>query len=189
MGETVPSLILNADQKAVLLDLAYRSIDNYVRKQPFPDIKLDDPDLLQLSGVFVTIWNKSGLRGCIGHVNADMQLYKAVQEMAVSAASRDPRFDSLTEDELLEGIKVEISVLSPMARVKTIDEIIIGKHGLMIEQRGRRGLLLPKVASDRGWSKETFLEHLCMKAGLPRDSWQQDSVLYIFTAFEFGEKY
>jgi AmmeMemoRadiSam system protein A len=104
----------------------------------------------------------------------------------VKSATRDPRFPPLTQPEL-DDLHIEISVLSAFQRVTDLDQIEIGNHGLVIESRRGRGLLLPVVPVSRGWDKTQFLEHLCRKAGLPVDAWKEGTELYAFTAEEFGE--
>ena len=105
--------------------------------------------------------------------------------MAVAAATGDPRFPPLTQEELAD-IAIEISVLSPFRRVTDVEEVQVGTHGLMIFQDGRQGLLLPQVAVEQGWGREKFLENLCLKAGLPEDCWTGRPTLYAFTAVVFG---
>ena len=140
------------------------------------------------SGAFVTLEKGGALRGCIGHVRAYKPLEQTVSEMAVQAALHDPRFPPVTADEL-DGLTVEISVMSPLTVVENVSEIEVGTHGLIIQDGGRSGLLLPQVATDYGWDRETFLEHTCMKAGLPPDSWKQEGVTILkFTAEVFGEE-
>jgi uncharacterized protein len=176
---------LTPSQRQSLLDLAYHTIDVYVTSCQVPGAQPDDPALTQCAGAFVTLTRGGELRGCIGHVQADQPLYRVVQQMAISAAVNDPRFYPLTSDEL-DGLEVEISVLSPMERVTDVAQIEVGKHGLMIEQRGRRGLLLPQVATERNWDRDTFLDALCDKANLPPGSWRRGAILQSFTALVFS---
>lgn len=144
----------------------------------------------------MTLESHGELRGCIGHMAADKPLYLSVQEMAIHAATGDPRFQPVTLGELSE-IEIEISVLSPLAALShdRLSEIRVGEHGLVIS-RGRspaggrqRGVLLPQVASREGWDRETFLSHTCRKAGLPADAWKSpETVIETFTADIFSEK-
>ena len=127
------------------------------------------------------------LRGCIGHTRADLPLYQAVQQMAVSAATGDPRFPPLTA-EGLDAITVEISVLSPFRRVTDVEQIQVGVHGLMIFAGGRQGILLPQVPVEQGWDREEYLDNLCLKANLSVGCWQEGATLYAFTAVVFGEE-
>ena len=146
-----------------------------------------NPELQVRSGAFVTLHNREKLRGCIGMVSPAEPLFETVQECAASAAAADPRFDAVTLSEL-EQILIEISVLSPPEPVNDMSQIEVGVHGLMISHHGRRGLLLPQVATEYQWDRETFLEQTCRKAGLPRDAWHSGAEIMVFTAFVFGEK-
>jgi AmmeMemoRadiSam system protein A len=131
----------------------------------------DDPELLEPSGAFVSLHLRGRLRGCIGTVPATRPVWETVRDMAVSAARRDPRFSPLTPAEL-EDLEVEVSVLSPLRPVERVEEIEIGRHGLYVISSPFSGLLLPQVATDRGWDRVTFLEQTCRKAGLPKDAWK-----------------
>lgn len=138
--------------------------------------------------VFVTIRSADGdLRGCIGSLDDRKPLEGAVREAACAAAFEDPRFPPLDPAEL-PGVSLEISVLSPFERVERVEEIVPGTHGLLIRDGFRSGLLLPQVASEYGWGREEFLDHLCRKAGLPPGRWRSEGVLLEkFTADVFGE--
>ena len=176
---------LSRNQKRELLILAKRTIESYLKDQTVLDYSSNDPLLNQLSGVFVTLRKSGDLRGCIGHITALEPLSLGVQETAIAAATRDPRFLPVKSEEI-EEISIKISVLSPLHKIE-IDAIEVGTHGLMIVQGGQRGVLLPEVATDRGWDRKEFLENLCLKAGLPRYCWKEDPMLYSFTTQEFGE--
>lgn len=133
-------------------------------------------------GAFVTIRINGNLRGCIGYIQAPMPLAEIVAEVAEKAALEDPRFPPLTLREL-EQTQVEISVLSPLQRISDISGIVVGKHGILLELHHARGLLLPQVALEYGWDRETFLDNTARKAGLSRDAWKDpDAAIYIFTA-------
>ena len=127
------------------------------------------------------------LRGCIGHTRADVPLYQAVQQMAVAAATSDPRFPPLTPEELSD-VTVEISILSPFRRIMDAAQVEVGVHGLMIYKDNQRGLLLPQVPVEQGWDRQEYLDNLCLKAGLPADCWREGATLYAFTALVFGEE-
>ena len=147
-----------------------------------------DPDGLQESaGCFVTLHVGGRLRGCIGTFEASAPLSDNVAEMARSAAFGDPRFPKLTREELA-GLDVEISVLSPMRRVYDTDAIEVGRHGLYVVRGVHRGVLLPQVATQYRWDRETFLTETCRKAGLPGDAWRHGAEVYTFEAEVFGEK-
>jgi AmmeMemoRadiSam system protein A len=140
------------------------------------------------AGAFVSVHHRGELRGCIGQIEARQPLAAAVAQCAVSAATRDPRFRPITIRELQEDTEIEISVLTPMQRVGSPEEIEVGRDGLLIEQGPRTGLLLPQVATEWGWDRDTFLAQTCRKAGLPLDAWQHGAVIYKFQAEVFSER-
>jgi hypothetical protein len=186
---------LTEARREELLALARTTIEEYMETGHVPNYETDDPVLARRSGVFVTLRQggnpstglRANLHGCIGHTRADQPLYQVVQQMAVAAATGDPRFPPLTTEEL-SNITVEISVLSPFRRVTDVEQVQVGTHGLMIFQDGRQGLLLPQVPVEQGWGREEFLEDLCLKAGLPEGCWQEGANLYGFTAVVFGSE-
>ena len=139
-------------------------------------------------GAFVTLKRQGQLRGCIGTLECREPLADEVARAAVSAAREDPRFDPLRPEEL-DGLEVEISVLGPLEAIDPRDPIAIeiGRHGLVVEQGHRRGLLLPQVATERAWGREQFLSQTCVKAGLPPDGWQRGATVYRFEADVFGD--
>jgi AmmeMemoRadiSam system protein A len=140
------------------------------------------------SGVFVTLRIGDTLRGCIGYVAALMPLYRAVIENTVHAARSDPRFPPVSREETAE-ITIEISVMSPPRKVESVEEIEVGLHGLVVSRGTARGLLLPQVATECGWDRETFLSQTCWKAGLPREAWRKGGVaIEVFTAQVFSER-
>lgn len=141
--------------------------------------------LRQPRGAFVTLHENGELRGCIGSILAMAPLDETVIQMARAAAQEDPRFAPVAEDEL-DKLQLEISVLSPMFEIAPQD-VVVGRHGLMISHGGRRGLLLPQVPIEWGWDRETFLAQTCHKAGLSADQWQKGAKLEAFTAEVFGE--
>jgi AmmeMemoRadiSam system protein A len=145
------------------------------------------------AGAFVTLRttaprkDEPDLRGCIGHVVATRPLAETVKDAAVSAALRDPRFSPVTLEELAD-IEIEISVLSPLRTVDSPEEVVPGTHGVMLTGFGRSGLLLPQVATEHGWDRETFLTHCCFKAGLTGDCWHNPATeIQVFTAIVFEE--
>jgi AmmeMemoRadiSam system protein A len=177
---------LTEGHKQELANLAKEAIAAYVQSGEFIDFESQDPLLNQALGVFVTLRKSEALRGCIGQLRSDDPLYQTVRDTAVSAASRDPRFSPVSNDELDE-LSIKISILSPLVRVEDISEIEVGVHGVMIIHAGRRGILLPQVPVERGWDRKTFLENVCLKAGLPPDTWKDKPELYSFTTLEFGD--
>lgn len=174
-------------QRAELLRLARDTIATYLESREIPEYAAADPLFRQRSGAFVTLKKGDELRGCIGHMEPDQPLYRAVQEMAVSAATADPRFPPLTKEEL-DQVRIEISVLSPLHRITDLSQIEVGKHGLMLVQDGQRGVLLPQVPVEQGWDRQQFLAGLCQKAGLSPTCWQDHPTLYTFTAVVFAEE-
>ena len=137
-------------------------------------------------GAFVTIHSHGELRGCIGHIEADERLVDVVARSAAAACSTDPRFAAVTASEL-PYLAIELSLLGPLELIQSPGDIEIGRHGLIVEMGGHRGLLLPQVASEWKWDVEMFLAQTCHKAGLPRDAWKQDATLWRFEAEVFGE--
>ncbi|PKN71915.1 MAG: AMMECR1 domain-containing protein [Deltaproteobacteria bacterium HGW-Deltaproteobacteria-10] len=177
---------LTPKEKELLLDIAIKTISGKVNNR-LPMITVDSVTLQEKRGAFVTLKKRGHLRGCIGYIKAVKPLWETVQEMAVAAAFHDPRFPSLQADEL-KDLSVEISVLSPLQRIKNINEIEVGKHGLYIVRGYNSGLLLPQVAVEYGWDRETFLRETCHKAGLPSEEWMdKETEIYIFSADYFGD--
>ena len=179
---------LSPEAREALLTNAYLSVCEVVlglhNKSRLPE----SPQLLQHAGAFVTLSRDGELRGCIGRTEAHHSVWLVVKQMAVSAALDDPRFDPIGPNEL-DGLEVEISMLSPLRRINSIDEIVAGKHGLMITKGFNRGLLLPQVASERNWDRDTFLEATCEKAGLPPGAWRKGAIIEIFTALIFNKTF
>ncbi|MCL5126753.1 MAG: AmmeMemoRadiSam system protein A [Deltaproteobacteria bacterium] len=176
---------LTEEEKAQLRDLCKAVVESRCRGLKVPSCKSRSEKLNEKCGAFVTINKKGMLRGCIGWLNATKPLYETVQEMAENAAFKDPRFRPVSEDEL-EFLDYEISVLTPFRRVQDIEEIQVGKHGILIRNGAMSGLLLPQVAAERNWDRVTFLGETCRKAGLPRDMWKDpDTEIYIFSADVF----
>jgi len=178
------------EERRWLLRLAHASIRAAVRRRPIemPEARLSPqmPEhLRQARGAFVTLHENGELRGCIGMMVAVKPLDETVREMARAAALEDPRFDAVRVDEL-DKLQIEISVLSPMFAIAP-EDVVVGRHGLMVSYEGRRGILLPQVAPEWGWDRETFLAQTCRKAGLPMDQWRRGAKLEAFTAEVFGE--
>lgn len=181
--------MLNEVQRRRLLQLARTSIEAVFERRP-PEWNPEefDDDLRRPAGTFVTLRTREGeLRGCIGSIRAVEPLFKAVITSAVSAAFRDPRFFPLEKNELAE-LELEISVMGPIERVRGIEEIVVGRDGLIITRGRFAGLLLPQVATEYGWDRETFLDQTCVKAGLPAGSWRSgETRIEKFSAEVFGE--
>ncbi len=140
-----------------------------------------------IAGVFVTLHKHGELRGCIGEIFPSRPLYKGVMTQAVNAGLKDYRFPQVEPAELDE-IDFEISVLTPPRSVPSVDEIVIGRHGVVLKKAGSSAVFLPKVAVEQGWDLETMLAHLSQKAGLPADAWREGATFDVFEAIVFGEK-
>lgn len=179
--------MLTEQEKAELLRLARLALETYLKERRFLPAEPVSPGLLEDGGAFVTLEREGELRGCIGHLAADRPIARVVQDMAIAAATQDPRFPAVTSDEL-PHLTLEISALSSFRRVTDVREIRVGRHGLVISDGRRRGLLLPQVAEREGWDSETFLGATCRKAGLPLDAWKRGATIEIFTADVFSEK-
>jgi AmmeMemoRadiSam system protein A len=178
---------LTAKEKDTLLDIAKKAIEAKVNNKDIPKLTVDSETLQEKRGAFVTLKKCGQLRGCIGYITPVKALGETVQEMAIAAAFHDPRFPSLTTDEV-QDLTFEISVLSPLKRIKDINEIEVGKHGLYIVRGYTSGLLLPQVAIEYQWDRETFLKETCYKAGLPMQAWMdKETEIYIFSADYFGD--
>jgi AmmeMemoRadiSam system protein A len=145
------------------------------------------PAALGPGAAFVTLHHRGALRGCIGRLEPGDRLADVVADCAVSAATRDHRFRRLTPQEFAHGTEIEISVLTPMLRVTSPEEIEVGRDGLLIKQGPHSGLLLPQVATEWGWDRETFLAQTCRKAGLPLDAWKRGAEIFLFQAEIFSE--
>ena len=180
--------ILTADEKQILLKLARDTIEQYLAS----NLRLNPPSpsggLAQTAGAFVTLHKRGSLRGCIGNLVGRGALVETIRDMAIAAATEDPRFRKVTLEEM-EDIDIEISVLTPFKRIKDVSEITVGEHGLFIRKGMYQGILLPQVAKEYKWDRNTFLGHACLKAGLPQDAWKNpDTIIETFSAEVFGEK-
>lgn len=177
---------MTAKDKSELLTLARATIIATVKGQTLPVLAKPAKALESQSGCFVTIKQQGQLRGCIGSFVSDQPLWQTVREMAVSAATRDPRFYPMKPADL-EGFELEISVLSPLRQLQSVEEIQVGIHGIYLIKGTAHGVLLPQVASEYGWDRETFLRQTCRKAGLPDEAWQKEAEIYLFSAEVFGD--
>jgi len=180
--------MLNNNQRKKLLEIARNSIQTYLKTGKKLELAETDPVLLEERGAFVTLHNHGELRGCIGHIIADKPLYLTIRDMAVESAVGDPRFNPL-ELSGLKDVEIEISVLSSLKRVNSVDEMEMGIHGVLIRRGFASGVFLSQVATETGWSKEEFLAQLCaQKAGIAPDAWKDKSTeIYIFSAEVFSE--
>ncbi len=181
--------MLNEKQKKKMLKLARDSITHYLKTGKRLELKEADPVLNREMGSFVTLHEHGRLRGCIGNIVGRGPFYSTVRDMAVEAATGDPRFPSVT----LEGMKdidIEISALSPLEKIEDPEKIVMGKHGVVVRSGFAGGVYLPQVATETGWNREEFMNSLCgQKAGMPHDAWKKGECdMYVFTAEVFGEK-
>jgi len=176
-------------EKKELLAIARNTIETYLKTGKTSEVNPKDitPAMRENCGAFVTLHKDGALRGCIGRFSASEPLYKVVQQMAISAATEDNRFSVVTIDEM-KDIDLEISVLTPMQKINSIDEIEMGRHGIYIKKGFYSGTFLPQVATETGWSKEEFLGYCSKnKAGLGWDGWKEADI-YIYEALVFSEK-
>ena len=177
---------LDDKEKDILLKTARERIrsDLFGDRPSYPEAA---GRLMEICGAFVTLHKNGMLRGCIGNIVGRRPLIDTVREMAHASAFDDPRFPALSTEEF-EQIDIEISVLSPLEVISDPSVIEPGKHGIYMQRGYAGGVLLPQVATEQGWDRETFLEHTCMKAGLPIDAWKDpDTRIEIFTAVIFRE--
>ncbi|WP_457572429.1 AmmeMemoRadiSam system protein A [Desulfovulcanus sp.] len=176
---------LTDEEKNYLKELAFLSIKSSLEGQ---EINFPQPPTEKLNehfGAFVTLKINGLLRGCIGHIVGDEPLWQIIIKMAREAAFEDPRFPPLSKAEL-DRVEIEISILSPLQKVVDLNKIVPGKHGLLVHKGCNSGLLLPQVATEWGWDRQTFLAHTCQKAGLPANCWQDpDTEIYWFEALVF----
>lgn len=180
-------LKLDNTQKKILLKIARETIVNTVLGSAISTYDIDDPLLNTECGAFVTIHYHGNLKGCIGNIIARTPLWKTVMNMAKEASTGDPRFPPVSAKEL-DDIDIEISALSPLWKINDIEEIKIGKHGILIKRGFYQGLLLPQVATESNFDRKSFLEHTCLKAGLDLNCYKDiDCEIYIFSATVFGE--
>ncbi|HPF71028.1 MAG TPA: AmmeMemoRadiSam system protein A [Candidatus Krumholzibacteria bacterium] len=179
-------------ERAFLRDLARLAVEAAARGAPPPEPAAEaearglalEGVLAEPCGVFVTLTRGGALRGCIGTIVGVRPLAEAVVWSGRAAACEDPRFPPVGPGELA-SLELEISVLSPLATVADADAIEVGRHGVLLQKGSRQAVFLPQVAPEQGWDRETMLAHLCLKAGLPPDAWQEGTVFKVFTALVF----
>ena len=180
---------ITLEEKKILLDIARTSI-----KSVFTGEKISEPDYEKHpffnshAGAFVTLTKAGSLRGCIGYIISDSPLFETVCEAAIHASQNDPRFPSVRQSEV-KDLLIEISVLSEPFPLNSYDEIEIGKHGLILEEKGRRGLLLPQVPIEHHMNREQYLDAICQKSGFSPGYWKTKQLkFHAFTATIFCEK-
>jgi AmmeMemoRadiSam system protein A len=174
-----------AEEKACL-GLARRALGHYFATGDLLRAPAGAGRLKEIRGAFVTLHVDGELRGCVGYPLPVKPLDETIIEMAVAAASQDTRFEPLGAEEM-DRLGIDISVLGLPEPVADPSEVVVGRHGIIISKGFRRGLLLPQVAVEQGWDRETLLDHGCLKAGLPRDAWRKGAKIEVFTAQVFSE--
>jgi AmmeMemoRadiSam system protein B/AmmeMemoRadiSam system protein A len=183
------SFSLEEKEKMVLLEIARETMESYVTTGKYFPVneKVLTARLKEPYGAFVTLKKAGQLRGCIGRFEASGPLFETIQQMAVAASTQDTRFEPVSKDEFDE-IDIEISVLTPLKRIYSIDEFVLGKHGIYMKKGYSSGTFLPQVALETGWTTEEFLGHCAKdKAHIGWDGWK-DAELYVYEAYVFGEK-
>jgi MEMO1 family protein len=179
---------LNDNEKKTLLEIARNTLDQYIRTRQVPEINTSGftPNLFENAGAFVTLNKEGQLRGCIGRFDPGEPLYKVVQDMTISSATKDYRFTPVTPPEL-DKINIEISVLTPLQKIDDINKIVLGKHGIYIKKGFQSGTFLPQVADKTDWTVEEFLGHCARdKANIGWDGWK-DAEIFIYEAIIFHE--
>ena len=179
---------LTEEEKKSLLKIARDTLTMHVEGKGKPDLTNYNltPRLKEKAGAFVTLHKKGQLRGCIGYIEGVAPLAETVRENACNASTEDRRFPPVQSSEL-KDIDIEVSVMSPLSKIDSPEDVIAGKHGVILKKGWQQGVFLPQVATEQGWDRETFLKHLGLKAGLDMNAYK-DAELFIFTAEVFGEK-
>jgi uncharacterized protein (TIGR00296 family) len=188
--------MLTETEGRAAVKLARKTIESFLSGGEFPksqDLGIDlSPVFGENRGVFVTLTEEGLLRGCIGHPYPDSTLKEAIMDSAISAATSDPRFPPVEEEEL-KNIVVEVTILTQPEKINAApedlpDKVVIGKHGLIVKKGYYQGLLLPQVAPENNMDSIDFLSHTCMKAGLSPDAWVKGAEVYCFEGQIFKEK-
>lgn len=180
---------LNKKDKEELLQIARQTIENLIIHNKETNLNGDDysDNLNEQCGAFVTLHKHGKLRGCIGRFTPNEPLYEVVRIMAIAASTQDYRFSKVTEEEV-DQLEIEISVLTPLSKIDSVEEIEVGKHGIYIKKGSQAGTLLPQVATDNGWDREEFLGYCSQyKAGIGKDGWKTADV-YVYEAIVFSEE-
>jgi len=179
--------MLDNSDRTALLNLARTTLEAYLTNETTPACHVSSGALLEKKGAFVSLHRGEELRGCIGQLYPDRELYKIVQHCVLSAALEDTRFLPVTQEEL-KDMNIEISILTPFHRIRNVEEIEVGRHGLYLVQGRFRGLLLPQVATQYGWDRITFLAQTCRKSGLPESAWRDpNTIIHTFEAEVFSD--
>jgi AmmeMemoRadiSam system protein A len=185
-GFGVRDSMLTQDEELLLLWIARQALEARVACLGVPEVVCVGPLALRC-GAFVSIHNGADLRGCLGRLTTDSPLGRTLVHLGGAVADSDPRFPPVSPAEL-PRLHIEISLLTPERPIASIDQIDVGRHGLIVEYGRSRGLLLPQVATEYAWDRETFVAHTCIKAGLPRDAWKSGARFHVFEAHVFSEE-
>ena len=178
--------MISEAEQLQLLSLARQALEARVAGSRPPEIACTGPLALRC-GAFVSIHSGDDLRGCLGRLTVDSPLGRTLVHLGGAVADSDPRFPPVSPFEL-PFLQIEISVLTPARPIAAIEEIEVGRHGLIVEHGRARGLLLPQVATEHAWDRETFLDHTCIKASLPRGAWKTGARILVFEALVFSER-
>ena len=196
-GPALPSPEFSFEQRRTLHRIAHQAILSVLEPHSLPEAPPFAAALSEPRGVFTTLYLYSDLhgalpgdlhrelRGCVGYALPTVPLYRAVAETARAAAFDDSRFLPVSKEEAL-GLEVSLSVLSRLFPIHP-EAVEVGRHGLLVSEGSRRGLLLPQVPVEHGWDREIFLEQTCYKAGLPLDAWRKAATIEAFTAEVFSD--
>jgi hypothetical protein len=186
LRDPVAEAALGPADRMALLGLARGTLEQWFASGTVPLPRGFSPAARRPQGAFVTLYERGELRGCVGHMAEDRPLAQNVAAMAFSAAFEDPRFHPLEAGEL-KDVEIEISVLTPLARVAGPDAIVVGRDGVQIRKGGRLAVFLPQVAVEQGWDRDALLENLCLKAGLAKDDWRSGAQFWTFRSVHFRE--
>ena len=180
--------MLNEDEGRRLLRVARRALERHLAIKSRDEASAAAPIHVATGGLFATLKRAGSLRGCIGYLVASGDLVALTERAVVAAATSDPRFPRVEPDEVPE-LRIGLSILTPSEPVHSLEEIEIGRHGVIVERGGARGLLLPQVAAERGWDRERFLGEASLKAGLSEFAWREPgSAISRFAAELFEEE-
>lgn len=183
-GEPAIAQECSHKERKLLLEAAHTAIVSALECREI-SLTAPSPHLSEPRGVFTTLYLLGHLRGCVGYPAALLPVYQTVIETARAAAFDDSRFSPVTLPEARD-LKISLSILSAVVAIKA-EEVEVGKHGLIVSDGIRRGLLLPQVPIEHGWDRVTFLEQTCRKAGLALDAWRRGATIEAFTAEVFGD--
>ena len=177
----------SSDEKKELLNIARNSIQSYFKHHKIEYPETSNPKFLEKMGVFVTLHVDNALRGCIGYPLPEKPLIEAIVDNSISSSTQDPRFEPVSLPEM-ELIDIEISILTVPREVKKVDDIELGRDGIIVSKGLNRGLLLPQVPVEQNWTLDQYISYGCLKAGLPDDEWKRGVKIETFQAIVFGEK-